>query len=80
MDELEALFAAIDYRVVIGRHPSGFGWQWCVLGGRRPPPDVWDAIERHAEAIVASEAYLAWLGQDREAGAAAVDLAVIPDR
>jgi hypothetical protein len=78
VDQLAAVFAAVDWRVVIARHPTGEGWQWSVLGPRRPPEDVWAALEEHAEAIAGSDAYLAWLGSDPEAGRVGVALGVIP--
>ena len=78
MAELAAVFAAVDWRVVITRHPSGTGYQWSVLGPRRPPDEVWAALEAHAEAILCSDAYLAWLGSDPEAAHVAVALDVIP--
>lgn len=78
MDALAAMFAAVDHRVVIARHPSGTGYQWSALGPRHPPDEVWAALEEHAAAIVDSDAYMAWLGSDEEAAQVVVGLAVIP--
>lgn len=78
VDELAAVFAAFDHRVVIPRHPTGTGWQWSVPGPARPPDEVWAAIEEHAEAILGSDADLAWLGSDPEAAQVVVGLGVMP--
>jgi hypothetical protein len=71
------VFAAVDHRVVIAPHPSGDGWAWSVLG-RRPSEEVWATLEEHAASIVASDAYLAWLGSDEEAARFAVALSLVP--
>jgi hypothetical protein len=77
MDELAAVFAAVDHRIVVAHHPAGTGWQWSLLGPRRPPEEVWAAVETHADAILRSDAYLAWLGSDPEAARVAVALGVM---
>lgn len=77
MDELAAVFAAVDHRVVIAHHPTGTGYQWSLLGPDRPPDDIWSALEQHAETILRSDAYLAWLGSDPEAAKVAVALGVM---
>ena len=76
--EVEALFLAVDCRVVLARHPSGDGWQWHVLGDRRPTAEEWAGLEAHADAIASSETYLMWLGSDPLATSAAVALGVLP--
>jgi hypothetical protein len=79
MDEFAAVFAAVDHRIVVAHHPTGTGYQYAALDDRRSPPDeVWSAVREHAEAILRSDAYLAWLGSDPEAAQVVVGLGVMP--